>query len=82
MLLPTACKKLWICQVLHFIVSQDISPIGNKVPYREFYWNADHEFYSRLGIVKSKPVWSADKFVRKLMLLPKNESSLEKKQFQ
>ena len=56
MLLPTACKKLWICQVLHFIVSQDISPIENKVPDREFYWNADHEFYSRLGIVKSKPV--------------------------
>ena len=47
MLLPTALRKSWIYQVLHFIVS---SPIGNKVTDREFYWRADQEFYTRLGI--------------------------------
>ena len=33
-----------------FIVSQDISPTGNKVPDREFYWSANYEFYSRFGV--------------------------------
>ena len=48
-LLPTASRKLWIYKMLPFIVSQDISPIENKVPDREFYWSTDHEFYFRLG---------------------------------
>ena len=37
MLLPTALRKLWIYQMLTFIVSRDISPIWNKVLDREFY---------------------------------------------
>ena len=32
MMLPTALSKSWIYQMLPFIVSQDISLIGNKVP--------------------------------------------------
>ena len=40
------CQK----QVLAFIVSRDTSPIGNKVPDQEFYWSANHEFYTRFGI--------------------------------
>ena len=69
-----------IYQMLPFIFSRDISPIGNKVPDREFYWSANYEFYSRFGIWNCKSVWSADRFVRKLILLRKNESSLEIKQ--
>ena len=68
-----------IYQMLPFIFSRYISPIGNKVPDREFYWSANYEFYSRFGIWNCKSVWSADRFVRKLILLGKNESSLEKK---
>ena len=30
--------------MLPFIVSPDISPIGNKVPDREFYWRAIMNF--------------------------------------
>ena len=37
MFLPTALRKLWIYQMLTFIVSRDISPIWNKVLDREFY---------------------------------------------
>ena len=37
MLLPTALRKLWIYQMLTFIVSRNISPIWNKVLDREFY---------------------------------------------
>ena len=39
------------------------------------------EFYTRLGIWNCTSVWSTDKFIRKLMLLRKNESSLEKNNF-
>ena len=78
-LLPNALKKSWIYQVLPFIVSRDTSPIENKVPDRKFYWNADHESFIRLGIWNCRSVWSTDKFVRKLILLRKNESSLELK---
>ena len=79
--LLTALKKSWIYQVLLFIVSRDTSPIENKVPGRELYWNTDHEFFTRLGIWNCRSVWSTDKFVRKLILLRKNESSLGKKRF-
>ena len=72
MLLPTVLKKSWIYQVLPFIVTWDTSPIVNKV---------DHEFHTRLGIWNCRSVWSTDKFVRKLILLPKNENSSEKKSF-
>ena len=81
MLLPTALRKCWICQVLHFIVNQDTSLIRNKVPNQEFDWGSSHGFYSRLGVWTCKSVWSVKKFVRKFMLLFKNESSLEKKSF-
>ena len=81
MLLPTALRKCWICQVLHFIVNQDTSLIRNKVPNQEFDWGYSHGFYSRLGVWTCKSVWSVKKFVRKFMLLFKNESSLEKKSF-
>ena len=80
MLLPTALKKSWIYKVLPFIGSRKTSPM-NKVPDREFYWSAHHEFYTRLGIWNCSSVWSTDKFMRKLILLRENESSLEKKQF-
>ena len=50
MLLPTALRRPWLYQMLPFIVSHDISPIGNKIPGQEFYWSADHEFYYKLGI--------------------------------
>ena len=63
--------------MLLFTVSRNTSPIGNKVPDREFNWSNDHEFYTRLGI--SRSVWSTGKFVKKLILLRKNKSSLEKK---
>ena len=79
MLLPTALRKSCIYQVLAFIVSQVTTPIWNKAPGREFYWSADHEFYTRLVIWNCKSVWSTDKFVWKLMLLRKNESSLDEK---
>ena len=49
-LLPAALRKLWIYQVLHFIVSRDTSPIGNKVPDLEFCWSTNHGFYTRLEI--------------------------------
>ena len=35
-------QKLWIYQVLFFIVSLDTSTIGNKIPNQEFYWSATH----------------------------------------
>ena len=62
--------------MLPFIVSRGISPVEKKVSDREFYWSADHEFHSRFysRVYNCKSVWSADKFVRKLMLLGKNES--------
>ena len=78
MLLPNALRRSWIYQMLPFIFSQDISPIRNKVPVREFCWSVDREFYSRLGIWNCISVWSADEFAWKLMLLCKNESSLKK----
>ena len=78
-LLPTALKKSWIYQVLCFTVSRDILPIGNKVPDWKFYWSADYKFYNRLEIWNCRSVWSTDKFVRKLILLRKNESFLERK---
>ena len=62
-----------------FFVSRCILLIGNKVPDRKFYWNADHEFYSRLRIWNNESVRSTDKFVKKLILLHKNERILEKK---
>ena len=65
-------------QVLLFIVSRDISPIGSKVPDRKFSWSDDHEFYTKLEFWNSKSMWSTDKFVTKLLLLRKNKSSLEK----
>ena len=68
MLLRTALKKLWIYQVLHFVVSRDTSLIGNKVPDQKFYWCADHEFYIRLRVWNCRSVWSTDKFVKKLIL--------------
>ena len=43
MFLPTALRKSWIQQMLSFIVSRDISPIGNKVPDRELYRSADQK---------------------------------------
>ena len=49
-LIPTDLRKSWIYRMLSVIVGWDISPIRNKVPDREFYWNVDHEFHSRLGI--------------------------------
>ena len=48
MLLPTCLTKSWKYQVLPFIVNRGTSPIGNKVPDREFYWSVNLEFYSRL----------------------------------
>ena len=71
-------RKSWICQVLPFIVNRDTSPIGNIVLDGEFYWSTDRKSYSRLGIWNCISVWSADKFIRKLMWLCKNKSFLEK----
>ena len=45
MLLATGSGKSWIYQVLPFI-ARGTSLIGNKIPYRELYWSAIHEFYS------------------------------------
>ena len=81
MLLPTVMRKSWIYQMLHFVVSRDISLIENKVTDRQFYWSSDHEFYLRLRISNCKSVWSANRFVRKLMSLRKNESFFKEKQF-
>ena len=64
---------VFCCQSGHF------SPIRNNVTGWEFYWSDGHEFYPRLGICNWKSVWSTDKFVRKLIILGKNESPLEKK---
>ena len=36
MLLPATLRSSWIYQVLHFIVSWDISTIRGKVPDRKF----------------------------------------------
>ena len=47
MLLPTALRSSWIYQVLHFIVSWDISTIQGKVPDRKFSWTTDHECHTR-----------------------------------
>ena len=60
MLLPTALRKLWIYQVLSLILSWNTSPIRNKIPDQEFFWGADHEFYSRLRIWNCKLAWSLD----------------------
>ena len=38
MLSSTASRKSWICQMLPFIVSWGISPIGNKVPDQKFFF--------------------------------------------
>ena len=75
MLLPIVLRKSWTYQVLPFIVSRENSPIGNKIPDREFYWSDNLEFYSGLSIWNSKSTWST----RKLMPLRKIESSSEKK---
>ena len=64
-----------------FIVSRNTSLIGNKIPDLEFYWSTNHEFYSRSGIWNCKSGCSADNFIRKLMLLRKNENFLEKNGF-
>ena len=76
MLLPTALKKLWT-----YKVNRNTSLIGYKVPDQEFYWSSDHEFYTTLRIWNCKSVWSTKIPIRKPMLLCKNESSLERKQF-
>ena len=68
-----------IPSVAFYCQSRDISPIGNKVPDLDFYGSVNHEFYTRLGIWNCKSVWSTDKFLKKLMLLRKKESSLKKK---
>ena len=63
LLLPIALRKSWIYQVSPLISSTPFissSPTKNKVPNREFYWSADHEFYARLGIWKFKSMWSAE----------------------
>ena len=57
-----------------FIVSRDISPIGNNVDDREFYLSVDHELYTRLGIGNCTSFWSPYKFVRKLMLVYKSDT--------
>ena len=62
MLLPIALQKLWVYQMLHFIVTRIISPIGNKVLDWEFHWNTDHEFYFRLGI------WNGQKIRQKIVV--------------
>ena len=77
----TVRRILWIYQVLSFVVSRDTSHrseimllVGNFTGVID-----GHEFYPRLGICNCKSVWSTDKFVRKLIILGKNESPLEKK---
>ena len=77
MFLLTSLGKSRIYQVLLFIISRVTLSSGNKFLDREFYWSADHEFYSRLGIWYCKLIWSGDKFVWKLILLHKSESSLK-----
>ena len=77
-LLTTVWRESWIYQVLPFIDSRDTSPVGNKVSDWKFFWSADHDFYTILRIWNHKSVWSTDKFVRKLILQCKNESSLKK----
>ena len=46
MLLSAGLEKSWIHQVLPFIVSRNTLPIRSKFPDREFYWSADHDFFS------------------------------------
>ena len=75
MLLPTALKKSWNIRSVAFHCK------SGHFTDREFYWSADHEFYTRLGIWNGRSVWSTDRFVRKFILLHKNESFLEKNQF-
>ena len=50
MLLPILLRKLWIYQVMLFIVTRDTLPIRNKFPGWEFYWSVDHGLFPRLGI--------------------------------
>ena len=70
--------KILDIQALPFIVNRDTLPIGNKIPDQKFYLSANNDLYPVLGIWTCKSTWFADKFVRKLMSLHKNESSLEK----
>ena len=65
-------------QVLHFVVSRDTSPDGNKTLDRKFYWsamvifipNGESEIKNQLGLKRS---------CQKIDVMRKNESSLEKK---
>ena len=59
-----------------FIFSQDASP--SKIPDWDFNWSTYHEICTRCGSWNYKCAWSTDKFVRKMMLLRKSESSLQK----
>ena len=65
MLLPTALRKLWIYQVLPFIVSRNILPIGNKFLIGDFDGMLIINFFPDLE--SEIVVWSVDKFIRKLM---------------
>ena len=78
LLLPAIFRKSYIYQVLHLTFSLDTSSIAKKILDYEFDWAVGHEFYYGLGIRNCKSAWSADKFDKKLMLLRKNQSSLEK----
>ena len=55
------------------LLVRNTSSDGKKIPNREFYWSADQEFPSRLGILKCKSAWSTDKCVRKFMILRKRK---------
>ena len=79
MLWLTTLRESRIYQALLFIVSRDTSQTPHLSSWWRFYWCADHEFYARLGMWNCKSVWPSDKFVRKLMLLHKHESSIAKK---
>ena len=74
----SSLRKLCIYQMLPFIVRGSISLIWNKVPDREFYWSANHEFYSKLAISICKPVWSTDKLFRTLIHCAKMRALLKK----
>ena len=78
MLWLTTLTESWIYQALLFIVSRDTSQTPHLSSWWRFYWCADHEFYARLGMWNCKSVWPSDKFVRKLMLMHKHESSIAK----
>ena len=79
--MPLCCylQKIVDISGLAFIVNRGTSLIRTKVPNREFYWSIEYEFYSRLGSWNGRSVWFADRFVKKLMLLRKIKSFLEKK---